>query len=314
MNPTSSTRALSFLLLSLVATGCGAVVTPAPAVVDDAGSATADAGGVPADAPPVIPETWPSCAEVRASCGAEPQRFVRGHAEGLTGLDGGRVRFAMRYLREDNRNGLNVPHGVVVGGAEVRGGAFEACVCMPHGGNVYPQVVAVVFAPGTTGETSRDVARATFSQRYATLGEENVSYALNAVAAAPVVEAALAGLVDRAHEVRVRAPGVDEAAAAAGRVYAGLVADERPVAAQVVTGGPAEGGGLAFNWIMPGRQWPSERVALVIDRNGDRRCDAGDTGATVRLDGRREVDSVEWVQGDALLGVCAALRMDEGRE
>jgi hypothetical protein len=304
MNTPSSLRGLSLVMIALLAAGCGAAVSSAPA------TAESDAG-VTADAPPAAPMTWPGCAEVQATCGDEPQRFVRGHAEGLTGLDGARVRFAMRYLREEG-NGLNVPHGVVVAGAEVRGGAFEACVCMPRGGNNYPQVAAVVFAPGTTGETSREVVRAMFSQRYATLGDENLSYALTEVASAPVVEAALAGLVDRAHEVRVR--GVEAAAATEGRVYAGLVADERPVAAQVVTGGSVEGGGVAFEWIMPGREWPSERVAMVVDRNGNRRCDDGDVGATVRLDGRREVDGVAWVQGDALAGVCAALRMDEGRE
>ncbi len=306
MNTSSSRRGLSLVMFALLATGCGASVSSAPVTVES------DAGSVVTDAPtPVAPMTWPSCAEVRATCGAEPQRLVRGHAEGLTGLDGARVRFAMRYIREEG-NGLNVPHGVVVAGAEVRDGAFEACVCMPMGGNNYPQVVAVVFAPGTTGETSREVARATFSQRYATLGSENLSYALSGVASAPVVEASLAGLVERAHTVRVR--GVETAAAMEGRVYAGLVADERPVAAQVVTGGAVEGGALGFEWIMPGREWPSERVAMVVDRNGNRRCDEGDVGATVRLDGRREVDGVAWVQGDALAGVCAALRMESERE
>ncbi len=161
---------------------------------------------------------------------------MRGHARGLTGLDGARARFAMRYVLREGE-GLNVAHGVVVAGAEVRGGAFEACVCMPRGGSGYPQMAAVVFAPGTTGETGREVARAMFSQRYATLGDEDVSFALNEVPSAPETEAALAALVDRTHELRVR--GLD-GMAEGGRAYAALVADERPVAAQVI-GGVVEG-------------------------------------------------------------------------
>lgn len=293
----------SRLLLPLLALGCGASVTPAPAAPADAGAPVVE------DAPTVVTPA-PTCAEVRASCGAEPEQFVRGHAEGLVGLDGARVRFAMRYLRDDGQ-GLGVPHGVVVGSAVVRDGAFEACVCMPRGGSNYPQVTAVVFAPGTTGETSRDVARATFSQRYATLGDESLSYALGGVPSAPEVEAALAGLVDRGHQVVLR--GVDPSTEGA-QAFGGLVADERPVAADV-TGGQVEGGALAFAWNMPGREWPTERLALVIDRNGNRRCDEGDLGAVVRLDGRRELSGVgAWAQGAAVGEVCRALSLESGRE
>jgi hypothetical protein len=300
MNPT---RAPSLFVLTLLAAGCGASVTPAPSPSEE------DAGAVSADVPST-PVSTASCEEVRAACGPAPQQFVRGHARGLTGLDGARARFAMRYVLREGE-GLNVAHGVVVAGAEVRGGAFEACVCMPRGGSGYPQMAAVVFAPGTSGETGREVARAMFSQRYATLGDEDVSFALNEVPSAPETEAALAALVDRTHELRVR--GLD-GMAEGGRAYAALVADERPVAAQVI-GGVVEGGALSLDWIMPGRQWPTERLALVIDRNGNRRCDDGDLGATVRLDGRRELDGVgQWVQGAALAGVCRALSLESGRE
>lgn len=305
MNPTSPTRALPLLLLTLLVAGCGAAVTSASAVpVEDAG-ATA-----PAAPTPTTPA--PTCAEVQAACGPEPQRFVRGHAEGLTGLDGARVRFAIRYLTRQHRGqGLNVPHGVVVATGEVRSGGFEACVCIPEGGSWYPEVAAVVFTPGTAGETSREVARAMYSQRYATLGDENVSHSLNEVPSPPEVEAALGALVDRTHEVRLR--GLE--AAEGGQAYAGLVADERPVAAQVV-GGRVADGAVSLGWIMPGRQWPSERLALLIDRNSNRRCDDGDLGTTVRLDGRRDLDipAGAWARGTALQDICRSLSIEADRE
>lgn len=307
MSTTAPTRALHvLLLLSLAAAGCGASVTPAP----EGG----DAGSFPADAPSAQPPTpapsTASCAEVRAACGAEPQTFVRGHAAGLTGLDGARVRFAMRYLLREG-DGLNIPHGVVSAAAEVRGGAFEACVCMPRGGSGYPQVAAVIFAPGSTGETGPDVARAVFSQRYATLGDEDLSMAFGEAPTAPQAEAALAGLSDRSRSLRVR--GLDRTVEGL-RVFAGLVADERPVAAQVLQTA-VEGGALALEWIMPGRHWASERLALVIDRNGNGRCDEGDLGATARLDERRELDGVgAWAEGSALRGLCQALSLEDGRE
>lgn len=304
MNPTSSPRALLFLL-PWFAAGCGAAVTPAsPPPVEDTGAV--DVAATPTLAPP-------TCAEVQAACGPEPQRFVRGHAEGLTGLDGARVRFAIRYLpRQRQGQGLDVAHGVAVASGEVRGGGFEACVCIPEGGSRYPQVAAVVFTPGTAGETSRAVARAMLSQRYATLGDENVSYALGEAPSPAQVEAALAALVDRTHDVQVR--GLD-AAAEGGQAYAGLVADERPVAAQVV-GGRVRGGAVALDWIMPGRPWPSERLALLIDRNRNRRCDDGDLGTTFRLDGRRVLDGPggPWARGAALQDLCRSLSIEADRE
>jgi hypothetical protein len=218
----------------------------------------------------------------------------------------------MRYLRADGR-GLDVPHGVVVATTEVRDGAFEACVCMPEGANGYPQVAAVVFAPGAAGETGRDVARATFSQRYATLGDEDLSFALTGVAQPAEVEAAVAALVDRTRQLRVT--GLPEAEAADGFVHAGLVADERPVAAQVVAGGP-DGAATAFDWIMPGPAWPSERVAIVVDRNRNRRCDEGDLGMIAPVGGRSSLDvaGAAWSQGAALTAVCAAVGLGVSRE
>lgn len=297
---------LALLLLGVGAAHCGGVVVSADG---DAGSVQPDAPApdAPAVAPLDVP-TSPGCAEVRAACGDAPQQFVRGHAEGLTGLDGARVRFAMRYLLERG-NGLDVPHGVVSAWARVERGAFEACVCMPRGGNEYPEVAAVVFAPGSAGETGRDVARAVFSRRYATLGDEDASHSLRETPSEAQAEAALAAMVERTASVTVR--GLD--AAEGARVYAGLVADERPVAAQV-SGGAVEGGAVQLRWIMPGTEWPSERLALVVDRNGNRRCDDADLGASVRLGGRREVTLGALVQGAALTPICRAVLLDAERE
>ena len=297
---------LTALLLALSAAHCGGVVVSSNQV-DAAGSdaATSDAAIVKA-APDAAPS--PTCAEVRASCGPAPQMFVRGHAEGLAGLDGARAQFAMRYLLQRG-NGLNVPHGVVSAWGRVEGGAFEACVCLPRGANEYPELAAVVFAPGSAGETSRNVARAAYSQRYATLGDEDLAYFLRESPTAAQVEAALAAMVDRTSAVTVR--GLDPGEGA--RIYGGLVADERPVAAQVV-GGVVADGRVRLEWIMPGRQWPTERVALVVDRNGNRRCDEGDLGASVRLDGRQEVAVGSWLQGASLTAACQALRLEAERE
>jgi hypothetical protein len=251
----------------------------------------------------------PSCEAVRAACGPAPQQFVRGHAEGLTGLDGARAQFAIRYLRESG-NGLDVPHGVASAWGRVTGGAFEACVCLPRGGDEYPQVAAVVFAPGTSGELRRDVARAMYSPRYATLGDEELTQALREAPTDEGAEAALAAMVDRVARLSVQ--GFD-AAAEGARVYGGLVADERPVAAQVA-GAAVAAGGAQLNWIMPGRAWPGERLALLVDRNGDRRCDDGDLGAIVPVDGRPSVTVRAWLQGAALTSVCASLRLEASRE
>nr|MBK7068719.1 hypothetical protein [Deltaproteobacteria bacterium] len=300
MNPT---RAPSLFVLTLLAAGCGAAVTPAPAPSDgDAGAVSQDVLSTPV--------STASCEEVRAACGPAPQQFVRGHARGLTGLDGARARFAMRYVLREGE-GLNVAHGVVVAGPRC-GAAPSRPACVHAAGRLGLPPDGLRWS--CAGDERRDGPRgrrAMFSQRYATLGDEDVSFALNEVPSAPETEAALAALVDRTHELRVR--GLD-AMVEGGRAYAALVADERPVAAQVI-GGLVEGGSLSLDWIMPGRQWPTERLALLIDRNGNRRCDDGDLGATVRLDGRRELDGVgPWVQGAALQDVCRALSLESGRE
>ncbi len=294
---------LSLVLAAALTSACGASVTVAEAPTDAAPTVV--------DAAVVVEPSALACADVRAACGPSPMTFVRGHAAGLTGLDGARVRFAMRYLPTDGAD-LDGAHGVVVAGSTVRDGAFEACVCMPRGANGYPQVVAVVFAPGSTGDTSRDVARAVFSPRYATLGDEDVSQALATPPSAPAAEAAIAGLVDRSRSLSVT--GFDGAALDGATLFGGVVADERPVAAQVATTSISFGA-ATLRWDMPGRAWPTERVALVVDRNADRRCDAGDLGAIVTPGAAETFDlaGVAWARGAALDRVCAALRLDDSR-
>jgi hypothetical protein len=201
---------------------------------------------------------------------------------------------------------LSDARGVVVGTARVRGGAFEACVCVPRGANGYPQVAAVVLAPGATGLRGGDVLRGMVSQRFATLGDEDVSEALRAPPSRAQAEAALAAMDDRALVRTVILAGVDDGAT----VFAGVVSTERPVAAQVAVTMVREGR-VALGWNMPGRAWPDERVALLVDRNGDRRCDAGDSVFWAPLG--REGESVT-ATGAAMTAVCAALALDDTRE
>lgn len=286
--------ALSALLLTLSAAHCGGVV-----VTDDAPAAQAVEG---------FPESS-SCEAVRASCGAAPQQFVRGHAEGLEGLEGARVQFGIRYLLERGQ-GLDQPHGVVSAWGRVEGGSFEACVCVPQNANVYPEVAAVAFAPEAASPTRESVVRASFSRRYATLGDEDLAYALREPAGEALVAASLAAMVEGERAVRVRGLG-DEMTGAT--LYGGLVAGERPVAAQIVGGAVAEGG-VNLSWVMPGRASSDERVALLLDLNRDHRCDEGDLGALVRLDGRDEVTPGAWLRGAELSGVCRALGLDAERE
>ena len=73
-------------------------------------------------------------------------------------------------------------------------------------------------------------------------------------------------------------------------------------------------GQITLGWNMPGRQWPTERLALVIDRNANHRCDDGDLAATVRLDGRTDVTGLAWAQGPAIAGVCQSLSLGASRE
>lgn len=252
----------------------------------------------------------PSCAEVRASCGAATAMFVRGHAENLNALDGAHVRFAIRYLLSSG-DGLDVPHGVVTAASVVRAGAFEACVCVPMNAGSYPQVAAVVFQPNSTTETPSTVARATFSQRYATLGDEDVGYGLNAVPTAVGVTATLAALEDRVATLTI-ADG--RTLSGTDRVIAGIVSPERPLAA-VAAAGVLDGNDIRFRWIMPGRVLPNERVAFVIDRNHNGHCDDADAGgfATVGANSTLNAASLTLLTGAALTPICDALAVGTPR-
>jgi hypothetical protein len=291
-----------FILASffLVLPACGGAVAPSPSEV-----VTTDSGPTPE--PKVEWSETASCDAVKASCGADPAVVVRGHAAGLAGLDGARVEFAVRYLNEEGM-GLDVPHGVAIGRTHVSGGEFATCVCVPHGANMYPQIAAVVYRVGTTGLASRDVARATFSQRYATLGDEDVSYALNAVPDPLHSEAAVAAMVERTARTTfdVKLESV--------HIYAGLIADERPLAAQV-TGGALEAGKAQLTWTMPGRAWSTERVAFFADRNANGKCDVDgtDTGAIAPFASSIGAPA-KWLTGSELAVVCDALRVGASRE
>jgi hypothetical protein len=279
---------------------------------------TASCGGAVApdspasETPPVTttPTEWTetSCAEVKAACTTEPAMFVKGHASGLTGLDGARAEFAVRYLDEEAM-GLDVPHGVVVGRTFVRDGAFETCVCVPHGANMYPEVAAVAFAPGTTSETGHDVARATYSQRYATLGDEDVTYAFGAVPNDATKEAAIAAMIERTASVTLSGLASAEGA----RLVAGLVSDDRSIAPQLAYAG-VEAGSASLHWNMPGRASSSEKIAFFVDRDGNGLCDpAVDTGGFQPFGAVVEASS-PLLSGTALASVCEALRPDMPRE
>jgi hypothetical protein len=269
--------------------GCGGTVAP-----DSPAAAT----------PPVTttPTEWKetSCTEVKATCGAAPAMFVRAHASGLTGLEGARAAVAIRYLDEEG-DGLDVPHGVVVGRTSVHDGAFETCVCVPHGAGAYPEVAAVVYPPGTTSETGHDVVRATYSQRYAVIDDEDATYALGAVPNDAVKEAAVAAMFERTAEVTLNGlAGADGA-----RVIAGLVADDRSVAPQL-SNAAVDSGSALVRWTMPGRKSASERIAFFVDRNGNGLCDPDvDEGGFAPL--ADVVDVSATTSGAALNPVCDAL-------
>jgi hypothetical protein len=250
-----------------------------------------------------------SCAEVKASCVSAPATFVHGHATGLAALDGARAEFAVRYILTEG-SGLDVPHGVVVGRTHVKDGAFEACVCVPHGANMYPQIASVVYHPQTTGGTSRDVARATFSQRYATLGDEDLSYALNAVPSELQKEAAVAAMIERTASTIVGNLRSFEGS----RVIAGLVSDDRPVAAQIARES-VENGKVAITWTMPGHASPSERVVFFIDGNNNGLCDTdgSDVGGVTSFGGNIDFTS-SWLANAELSPVCDALQPSASRE
>jgi hypothetical protein len=166
-----------------------------------------------------------------------------------------------------------------------------------------------VYVPGTTGLTGRDAARTTFSQRFATLGDEDVSSALEAAPSDVQKEAAVAAMIDRTAETTLELASGETAA-----VYAGLVADERPIAAQISTG-DATSPGVGLTWHMPGRAWSSERVAFFVDRNGNGKCDTdgGDVGAFVPFASAIKFGDT-WLAGAALASVCDALRLEASRE
>lgn len=292
-------------VLAVGISGCGMVVngTVGDAAVPDA--ATGDAVAV---AEAAVPAESAACDAVRAGCGPAPQTFVRGLAAGLAVPDGALARFAIRYVPAENAS-LSDARGVVVGTARVRGGAFEACVCVPRAANGYPQVAAVVLAPGAAGLRGGDVLRGMVSQRFATLGEEDVSEALRAPPSRAQAEAALAAMDDRALTRSVLLPGVDDGAT----VFGGVVSAERPVAAQVVLA-TAGAGRAGLVWNMPGRAWSDERVALLVDRNRDRRCDVGDLAFWAPLGREAEPVTATVASGAAMTAVCAALALDDPRE
>lgn len=271
---------------------------------------TVHCGGAVASDPTVVPPTqtvslpeWKetaSCEEIARTCKTDPALLVRGHAEGLSSdTEGARVEFAVRYV--EDRSAFDVPHGVALGRTHVEGGSFSTCVCVPEGANMYPQVAAVVYRPGSRAETPADAIRATYSQRYATLGDEDVAYGLSAVPGEAQKSAAVAAMVKRTASVLLKNVGE-------GSVVAGIVADERPVASQLSYGG-AEGSVVSLRWAMPGRASTSERVAFFIDKNTNGMCDAGDLAAFAPLSGAFDG---KWLTD--IKPVCDALQPDAPRE
>jgi hypothetical protein len=297
------------LFLALSSANCGGAVSAPAGTTTDAGP-TADTGGPSIDVG--TPETWTetaSCAEVKATCGSDPAMVVLGHSAGLAGLDGARVEFAVRYLDEEG-GGLDVPHRVALGRTVVHGDAFSTCVCVPHGANMYPEVAAVVYLPGTTTSTSKDVARASYSQRYATLGDEDVSYALGAVPTALQKEAAVAAMVERTAKITMTNLALVEGR----RMIAGLIADDRPFAPQT-SSGAVEGGKVDLHWMMPGRASASERVAFFVDQNENGLCDVDGSDRGALLPSSTAIAfSGAWLTGSALAPVCDALQPGAPRE
>ncbi len=289
------------LASALLLSACGgSVAAEAPATVVE------DTGTKPETTPEPIPE-WSetaSCAAITASCsGAEPT-VVNGHAEGLDGLDGARVEFAVRYILEEGM-GTAVPRGVALGRTHVAGGTFSTCVCVPQNAGMYPDVAAVIYRPGSSGVTSADVARATFSARYATGTAEDLAYALGAVPSAAMKESALAAMVDRAQTITLELK-------AEGRVYGGLIADERPIAAQV-TAAVLISGKAELVWLMPGRAWKSERLAFFVDKNADGKCDGSDVGGFAPFASSIALGE-KLLTGAELTPVCDALAINAPRE
>jgi hypothetical protein len=281
---------MATVFLALAASGCGATVS---------------ANNVA----PTAPERFASCAEVRAACTGEAETVVRAFAQGIAAHNGARFRFAVRYVTEQG-NGINVSRGLSVGGAEVRDGAVEACVCARNA-NVYPQVSYVLFAPGTTETRADDVSWASFMQLYAIRGDNELALTDERPSRA-VIESSLAALVDRTVTVRV----TDLDAALEGRaLLAGLLSDERVVATDRTRGEISEGA-TTLRWVMPGRPSASERVVLVLDNNSNHRCDVGDSVTAIPLAADPTTVSARGAQwsssADAVAAACAQLASSSG--
>ena len=290
----------TLFFLALASAHCGGTVAaPAPGASSDSGAVT--------------PEAWvetASCADIEASCVGGEAKSVRGHAAGLVGLDDARVEFAVRYLT-DTGSGLDVPHGVALGRTRVHDGGFATCVCVPHGASMYPEVAAVVYAIGSTDTSSKDVVRASYSQRYATLGDEDVADVLGVVPSALAKEAAVAAMIERSAAVTLTNIGKADGKP----VVAGLVADDRPVAPQLSSGG-VEAGKVALHWNLPGKASSSERLAFFVDQNGNGLCDVdgGDTGGFAPATSTSDFSAGTWLSGGALAPVCDALQSGAPRD
>ncbi|APR87954.1 hypothetical protein A7982_13303 [Minicystis rosea] len=277
------------------------IAVAALAAAQGAGCAVTDRRDAASRRPRTDPATSPVCVAAHAACTLPDPFMVRFQADGLSGLDGARVRV-----------GLSQPHRPdppATATARVEDEHFEACLCVPRPWQGYPVLSAVVYAKGSTGETGADVARAVSRYTYVTAGDEDMSLGLRDKPTRVQVEAALGALDPRMAEVVVR--GVDPALD--GHIaFAGIVAAERPVAAQVKPN-RIEHRDVRFAWKMPGRAWPSEQLAVVLDHNDDQRCDPGDFGALITLENRTEVPaaSITWLTGKAIEPVCRALAYDQ---
>lgn len=290
------------VLLLLIGCGRGALTeVPLPSGPSDLAR--------PAVLPPdvmsgCLTEPTQPCDEVRATCTGPEAMMVRGHVSQVADLEGHSFCFAMRYLTRSG-DGLDHPYDVVRSTSVIREGRAEACVCVPQGANSYPQVAAVIVRPGERELRADNTARASFSRRYATLGDEGFVWTLTGAPSREVVAAGLAAMDSRGFSLtlRGRSPQVTGAT-----MRGGLVGAARPLAYDVArtTIGPSD---PVLRWVMPGRQLDDERVALWHDRNDDGRCDEADQGAFVVLAGRTEIpmESVSWSQGAMLASVCDAL-------
>ena len=295
---------MRFVVLLLMMTGCGrGALTEAsmPSLPSDLPRAAAPLPDVVSGC---LAESALTCDEVRAACTGPEAMMVRGHVSQVADLEGHSFCFAMRYLTRSG-DGLDHAYDVVRSSSVIRDGRAEACVCVPQGANNYPQVAAVIVRPGEREIRADNTVRASFSRRYATLGNEGFVWTLTGAPRREEVAAGLAAMDSRGFSLtlRGRSPQV-----AAGIVRGGLVGAARPLAYDVAraTLGPSD---PVLRWVMPGRQLDDERVALWHDGNDDGRCDEADLGAFVVLAGRTEIPmkAVDWARGATLASVCDAL-------